>query len=42
MAGHPQAVHEAIDTLASLARTLDTEFAIDIHLYQCPPKLLSA
>jgi transcriptional regulator with XRE-family HTH domain len=30
-----------IDTLARLAQTLDTEFAIDIHPHQRPPKLLS-
>jgi transcriptional regulator with XRE-family HTH domain len=31
-----------IDTLARLAQTLDTEFAIDVHPHQRPPKLLSA
>ena len=31
-----------IDTLARLAQALDTEFAIDIHPHQRPPKLLSA
>jgi transcriptional regulator with XRE-family HTH domain len=31
-----------IDTLARLAQALDTEFAIDVHPHQRPPKLLSA
>ena len=31
-----------IDTLARLAQTLDTEFAIDVHPHQRPPRLLSA
>jgi transcriptional regulator with XRE-family HTH domain len=31
-----------IDTLARLAQTFDTEFAIDVHPHQRPPKLLSA
>jgi transcriptional regulator with XRE-family HTH domain len=31
-----------IDTLARLAQALDTEFAIDIHPHQRPPKLLSS
>lgn len=31
-----------IDTLARLAQTLDTEFAIAIHPHQRSPKLLSA
>lgn len=31
-----------IDTLARLAQTLDTEFVIDVHPHQRPPKLLSA
>lgn len=31
-----------IDTLARLAQTLNTEFAIDVHPHQQSPKLLSA
>ncbi len=31
-----------IDTLARLAQALDTEFAIDVHPHQRPPRLLSA
>jgi transcriptional regulator with XRE-family HTH domain len=31
-----------IDTLARLAQALDTEFAIDVHPHQRPPRFLSA